>query len=74
MNHFMEIQEELLFEVTEVVSRSGTSIAFPSQTMYVANVPLAMSGREAAVAVGGVQQDSTTPKFHRSKAAGSAGP
>jgi MscS family membrane protein len=35
--HFLEIQEQLLFSVTEIVSRAGTSIAFPSQTMYVAN-------------------------------------
>jgi MscS family membrane protein len=34
--HFLEIQEELLFGVTEIVQIAGTSIAFPSQTMYVA--------------------------------------
>jgi len=38
-NHFLEIQEQLLFDVTEIISHSGTSIAFPSQTMYVANAP-----------------------------------
>ncbi len=36
-NHFLEIQEQLLFGVTDIVSRAGSSIAFPSQTMYVAN-------------------------------------
>ena len=36
-NHFLEIQEQLLFAITEIVSRAGTSIAFPSQTTYVAN-------------------------------------
>ena len=35
-NHFLEIQEHLLFRITEIVGRAGTSIAFPSQTMYVA--------------------------------------
>jgi MscS family membrane protein len=35
-NHFLEIQEQLLFEVTEIISRSGTALAFPSQTMYLA--------------------------------------
>jgi MscS family membrane protein len=35
-NHFLEIQEQLLFGITEIVSRAGTSIAFPSQTMYLA--------------------------------------
>jgi MscS family membrane protein len=33
---FLEIQEQLLFKVTEIVSSAGTAIAFPSQTMYVA--------------------------------------
>ena len=33
---FLEIQEQLLFTVTEIVSRAGTAMAFPSQTMYVA--------------------------------------
>ncbi len=36
-NHFLEIQEQLLFTVTAIVSDAGTSIAFPSQTMYVAS-------------------------------------
>ena len=35
-NHFMEIQETLLFELTQIVSRAGTSLALPSQTMYLA--------------------------------------
>jgi len=34
---FLEIQEQLLFNVTDIVSRAGTAIAYPSQTMYVAN-------------------------------------
>ncbi len=34
---FLEIQEQLLFNVTDIVGRAGTAIAFPSQTMYVAN-------------------------------------
>lgn len=71
-NHFLEIQEELLFEVTEVVSRAGTAIAFPSQTMYVANVPPAMPGREGAVDVAARLQESTAPTFHGSTVAGSA--
>ena len=40
-NHFLEIQERLLFDVTEIVNRAGTEIAFPSQTMYVAGGPRA---------------------------------
>jgi MscS family membrane protein len=35
-NQFLQIQEQLLFGITEIVDRAGTSIAFPSQTMYVA--------------------------------------
>jgi len=47
-NHFLEMQEQLLFEVTEIVSRSGTGIAFPSQTMYFANAPVPTPAPEAA--------------------------
>jgi MscS family membrane protein len=36
-NHFLEIQEGLLFRVTEIVEAAGTQIAFRSQTMYLAN-------------------------------------
>ena len=35
-NHFLEIQEELLFGVMDVVQRSGAEFAFPSQTTYLA--------------------------------------
>ena len=35
-NHFLEIQEELLFGVMDVVQRAGAEFAFPSQTMYLA--------------------------------------
>ena len=36
-DHFLEIQEQLLFAVTDLVSRTGAEMAFPSQTMYMAN-------------------------------------
>ena len=49
-NHFLEVQEQLLFNVTEIVSRCGTSIAFPSQTMYVANTPSSTPPREPLAA------------------------
>jgi MscS family membrane protein len=35
-NHFLEIQEQLLFAVTDIVNRAGAEIAFPSQMTYVA--------------------------------------
>jgi MscS family membrane protein len=35
-NHFLELQERLLFDVTEIVNRAGTGIALPSQAMYLA--------------------------------------
>jgi MscS family membrane protein len=34
-NGFLEIQEQLLFGITDVVRRAGTEIALPSQTMYL---------------------------------------
>lgn len=42
-SHFLELQEQLLFGITDVVTGAGTEIAFPSQTMYLANVPHAAS-------------------------------
>jgi MscS family membrane protein len=35
-NAFMAIQEELLFGIVNIVHQSGTDIAFPSQTLYLA--------------------------------------
>jgi MscS family membrane protein len=34
-NHFLELQEGLLFSVMDVVQRAGAEVAFPSQTVYV---------------------------------------
>jgi MscS family membrane protein len=42
-NHFMEIQEQLLFTVTEIVAKAGTHFAFPSQTMYLAGTQTAVA-------------------------------
>jgi len=33
-SEFLEVQEEFLLEIMEIVSRSGTDFAFPSQTLY----------------------------------------
>ena len=45
-NHFLEIQEQFLFSVSEVVHDAGTSMAFPSQTMYVENGTVGVAGHE----------------------------
>ena len=50
-SHFLEIQERLLFGVTEIVSRAGTGIAFPSQTMYMAGGPASLPIEPAGGAV-----------------------
>jgi MscS family membrane protein len=34
-NHFLELQEGLLFQITELVARSGTALALPSQMAYL---------------------------------------
>ncbi len=47
-DHFLEIQEQLLFGITEIVERAGTGIAFPSQTMYVADPQGALAARPAS--------------------------
>ena len=46
-NHFLEIQEQLLFAVTDIVNRAGTEIAFPSQMTYVANTPASQSAADS---------------------------
>jgi MscS family membrane protein len=42
-NHFLEIQEQLLFGVADIVATAGTQFAFPSQTMYVAGTSSAVT-------------------------------
>jgi MscS family membrane protein len=49
-NHFLEMQEQLLFAVTEIVEGAGTAIAFPSQMTYIADGP---GGKPAADAAKG---------------------
>ena len=46
-NEFLEIQEQLLFAVTDIVNRAGTEIAFPSQMTYVANTPASQSAADS---------------------------
>ena len=46
-DHFLELQEQLLFGITEIVERAGTGIAFPSQTMYVADPQGALAAKPA---------------------------
>jgi MscS family membrane protein len=50
-NHFLEMQERLLFGVTEIVARAGTDIAFPSQTMYVSGTAPAGTAATGAATV-----------------------
>ncbi len=38
-DEFLAIQEEILLTIMDVVARSGTSFAFPSQTLYAARDP-----------------------------------
>jgi MscS family membrane protein len=50
-NHFLQVQEELLFSIQDIIDRAGTGIAFPSQAMYLAGgqptlpVPKSLQGR-----------------------------
>ena len=45
--HFLEIQELLLLSITEAVHDAGTSLAFPSQTMYLAKGATEAASRES---------------------------
>ena len=51
-NQFLEIQEGLLFSITDIVSAAGTAIAFPSQTMYVENATTPLSSAGAPLNIG----------------------
>ena len=48
-DQFLELQESLLLEIMEIVERRGATIAFPSQTLYVADgsAPPALSRARA---------------------------
>ena len=49
-NQFLEIQERLLLRIMEIVDRAGTSIAFPSQTLYVSDDRVGkLSSHDAAI-------------------------
>jgi MscS family membrane protein len=51
-NEFLQIQEELLFGVTEAVERAGTALALPSQTTYVAGREPQEGSEEGPLAAG----------------------
>jgi MscS family membrane protein len=48
---FLEIQEDLLLQVMEVVEKAGTAIAFPSQTLHIADprVPAAVVSHDGHI-------------------------
>ncbi len=50
---FLAVQEDLLFRIMDIIAKSGTSIAFPSQTTYVTRDEPLDSGKadEAAMKV-----------------------
>ena len=55
-NHFLEVQESLLFGITDVVARAGAEIAFPSQTMYVDSAPSVRPGEQRGEAEMSVEE------------------
>jgi MscS family membrane protein len=52
---YLEIQEDLMLRIMEIIEASGTSIAFPSQTMYVVRDP-GLDAAKSAAAVGAVRR------------------
>ena len=57
-NQYLAIREDLLLRIMEVVSRSGTGFAFPSQVNYLArdSAPDATRTKEAEQAVAAWRQ------------------
>jgi len=43
-DHFLQLQEQLLFGIQEIIDRAGTRIAFPTQTMYVTGPETPLAG------------------------------
>jgi hypothetical protein len=43
---FLAVQEDLLLRILEIVEDAGTSVAFPSQTVYVRRTPSAAAASE----------------------------
>jgi MscS family membrane protein len=52
---FLEIQEDLLLRIVDIIEKSGTSFAFPSQTAYVAR-DRRLDAAKTQAAVAQVQQ------------------
>ena len=49
-SRFLEIQEALLLRIMEIIDQAGTSIAFPSQTLYVSDDRVGkLSSHDAAI-------------------------
>jgi MscS family membrane protein len=60
-NQFLEIQEELLMAIMDIVQHTGTEIAFPSQTMYLAkrtSARMARAPHEARPRIKELQEES----------------
>ena len=47
-NHFMEVQQALLLGVMDIVEKAGAEIAFPSQTLHLAEAPTPGAARQEA--------------------------
>lgn len=64
---FLEIQEDLMLRIMDIVAKSGTAFALPSQTLYMARDPGTSSERaeaaEAQVRDWVAQEDLQLPRF-----------
>ncbi|MCB9967214.1 MAG: mechanosensitive ion channel family protein [Geminicoccaceae bacterium] len=62
-NGYLAVREDLMLRLMDIVSRNGSSVAFPSQTVYLRrDPPDDLAGREAAEAkVAGWRKSGTLP-------------
>ncbi|NJL09080.1 MAG: mechanosensitive ion channel family protein [Methylacidiphilales bacterium] len=68
MDDYLEVQEDLLLRCMEIVAKSGSGFAFPSQTLYVAR-DSGRDGEKATAARDSVKQwqeagELQVPRFH----------
>jgi MscS family membrane protein len=58
--HFLEVQEELLLDLMEIVEHAGATIAYPSQTLYLADTKGSLSDPPRAAALAGMGSSGKT--------------
>ena len=63
--HFLEVQEQLLLDIMDIVERAGATIAFPTQTLHLADAERRAIGGESIRAIGPARLDESPAPVER---------